>query len=340
MSFQRILIIQTAFLGDVILITSILEKLHLFYPEAQIDILIKKEAEQLFRCHPFIRNVILWQKKRRKYWNLLKIIRKLRFSKYNLLINFQRHASTGFISVFSKADYTIGFQENIFSFLFSEKYPYTTDAKQPIHEIEKNHLLISNLTDAHSQRPKLYLPDDVTAFIEPYQKGEYICIFPGSIWKTKQFPFEKWIDFIGKLPENVYIYLLGSWQDVNICTKIALSCKNVTVLAGKLELLQSAALMQKAIINFANDSAPTHIASAVNAKICTVFCSTIPQFGFIPLSDFSETIEIEYELQCRPCGSHGRKQCPQKHFKCARDIGIQKIVDIFWKAFNLRNSIK
>jgi heptosyltransferase-2 len=64
----------------------------------------------------------------------------------------------------------------------------------------------------------------------------------------------------------------------------------------------------------------------MNAPVRAVFCSTVPAFGFYPVSDDAEVIEVDYDLYCRPCGLHGYKQCPEGHFKCARDIHIEKLL--------------
>jgi heptosyltransferase-2 len=96
-------------------------------------------------------------------------------------------------------------------------------------------------------------------------------------------------------------------------------------LAGKLSLLESAALMKEAQMNFTNDSAPLHLASAVNAPVTVVYCSTTPDFGFGPLSDNSVIVQIQEDLSCRPCGLHGRTSCPEVHFKCAVDINLEAL---------------
>ena len=92
-------------------------------------------------------------------------------------------------------------------------------------------------------------------------------------------------------------------------------------------MLQSAALIKDAEMNYVNDSAPMHFASSVNAPVAAVYCSTIPAFGFGPLSDTQFIIEVEEKLGCRPCGLHGHKACPQGHFKCALDIREQQLLD-------------
>ena len=92
-------------------------------------------------------------------------------------------------------------------------------------------------------------------------------------------------------------------------------------LAGKLSLMQSAALIKNAKRNFVNDSGPLHLASAMNAPVSDFFCSTTPLFGFGPLSDDSEIIEVE-NLSCRPCGLHGHKECPMGNFRCGNELKI------------------
>jgi heptosyltransferase-2 len=95
-------------------------------------------------------------------------------------------------------------------------------------------------------------------------------------------------------------------------------------LAGTLSFLQSAALMAGAEMNYVNDSAPLHMASAMNAPTTAVFCSTVGSFGFTPLADVQRVVETNHSLPCRPCGLHGHQACPQGHFRCA-DIPISKV---------------
>jgi heptosyltransferase-2 len=98
------------------------------------------------------------------------------------------------------------------------------------------------------------------------------------------------------------------------------------VLAGSLSYLQSAALMSRAVMNYVNDSAPMHFASAMNAPVTAVYCSTVPEFGFGPLSDNRHIVEISQSLYCRPCGLHGYSECPEKHFRCALEINTLQLL--------------
>ena len=111
MLHAKFLVIQTAFIGDVVLATGILEKLHEYYPDACIDYMVRKGNEGLVSGHPFLHNVLVWNKKAGKYKNLLALLKQIRAERYDKVINVQRYATTGFVTVFSNAKETIGFDK-------------------------------------------------------------------------------------------------------------------------------------------------------------------------------------------------------------------------------------
>jgi len=329
---KKILIIQTAFIGDVVLATGILEKLHQFYPAAELDFLVRKGNEPLLSHHPYLHEVLIWNKKESKYKHLFQLLKQIRNTKYDAVINLQRYGATGFLTAFSKAKLTIGFDKNPFSFLFSQKITHTFSGikGEVLHEIERNHLLIKSLTDGMATKPKLYPTTEDMAFVKPFQTRPYLCIAPASVWFTKQFPTNKWIDFIKQVPVSFDIYLIGGPTDAPLCNEIVVANvhPNLVSLAGKLNFLQSAALQKGATMNYVNDSAPMHFASSVNAPVTAVYCSTIVGFGYGPLSDKSFVVEIEETLSCRPCGLHGKKACPLGHFNCANKITNKQLLEV------------
>lgn len=314
---KKILIIQTAFIGDTILATSIAEELHATFPSAEIFLLLKKGNESLFEHHPFLN--ILTHDKSKKYTSLLSLIKKIRAEKFDVVINLHRYLSSNILTLLSGAKYTTGFQ-SFLSSMFSHtiKHQFTPG----LHEIHRYHQLVKPLT--HQEKsflPKIYPPDNFPKNFTPAKK--YVCFFPGSIWQTKQLPPSKWIELAQKFSENIDIYLCGSKEEIQLCEYIkAKSNKNnIHNIAGKFSLIEISSIMKKAERIYTNDSAPLHIASALNIPVTTFFCSTITDFGFYPLSDDNQVIEVK-NLYCRPCGIHGYKQCPKSHFRCGLEIDI------------------
>jgi heptosyltransferase-2 len=324
---KKILVIQTAFIGDVVLATSLIENLHQQFPEVKIDILVRKGNESLFQSHPFLNQVLVWDKKNNKYQNWVGLLFKIRSRQYDVVLNAQRFAATGAWTAFSKAKIKIGFDKNPFSFLFTHSVLHQFSEKGQ-HEIDRNHQLLSSLFLTKVAMPKLYPTASDELAVSSYQQTPYLCIAPASVWFTKQFSIEKWVDLINELPFKGPIYLIGGPGDKLLCDQILqkINRKSVVNLAGRLSFLASAALQKKAVLNYVNDSAPMHFASAVNAPVVAVYCSTLPNFGFGPLSDGSFIVQTNEALACRPCGIHGKKQCPLKHFDCAKTIKMDQLI--------------
>jgi len=324
----KILIIQTAFIGDVILATPLIEVLHQAFPHAQIDMVVRSGNEGLLQNFVGLNSIIIWNKNQHKTKNLFQVIKQIRNVKYDEVINIQRFFSTGLITLLSRGKNKTGFDKNPLSIFFNRKVKHEIEGQESTHEIYRNLALISHLTSLKVNRPVLYPSVANFEKVNQYKSKKYYCLAPTSVWFTKQLPSNKWIELIEllvkKFGDTIYIYLIGAPSDFDACEKIRLSYNysNVQNLAGKLSLMDTAALVKDSEMNYVNDSAPMHISSAMNAPVTSFFCSTIPQFGFGPLSDVSKIVELNYKLDCRPCGLHGFKECPQKHFKCGNEIEI------------------
>lgn len=324
---NKIIIIQTAFIGDVVLATPLIEKLRKFYPDSQIDFLLRKGNEVLLNDNPHLNKVLIWNKKQKKFKHLLQLLKEIRKNKYDYVINIQRFTSTGILTAFSRAKYKIGFHNNPLALFFTHEIKHVFE--KGTHETERNLKLIESITDNQKELPKLYPTENHYVNIQKYQTQKYVCLAPTSVWFTKQYPIDRWIEFCNAIPAEYKIYLLGAPNDFNACEEIESKStnKNIVNIAGKINLIESAALMKTATMNFVNDSAPLHLCSAMNAPCTAIFCSTIPEFGFGPLSDDSIIIDINKELDCRPCGIHGHKECPINTFKCAYDIDLKRLLD-------------
>jgi len=151
-----------------------------------------------------------------------------------------------------------------------------------------------------------------------------VVIAPASNWFTKQWHEAGWVGLMALLPAELSVFLVGGKEDVALCERLAMTRPGSVNLAGALRFRETAALMQRAVHVFTNDSAPLHLASAVNAPVTAVFCSTRPELGFGPLSDNSRVVYSE--TPCCSKGIHGAKACPEGHFSCARSILPQQVL--------------
>lgn len=321
MTHKNILVIQTAFIGDAILASSVLEKLHTFFPQAKISILVRKGNESLYQEHPFLTQTLVWNKQEGKYKSLFQLLKIIRKQKFDTVINLHRYGSSGFLTAFSKAKYTSGYDKNPFSFLFDNKSKHKIGDGR--HEIERYNDLIEPITDKIIVKPKLYPSFKQFSKIEPLVSQAFVCMAPSSVWFTKQLPKDKWIELCNSISKETIIYLLGGPSDKALCENIKNKSvhSNIKILAGELSLLESCELMKHAKMNYVNDSGPLHLASAGNSPTTAFFCSTVPTYGFYPLAYNSTVIEVS-KLDCKPCGLHGYKICPKNNFRCGNEIKL------------------
>ena len=319
---NRILIIQTAFIGDVILATSLLETLHKALPEAKLDFVVRKGNEQLLENHPFLDRLIVWNKKENKYKNLFKTIKEIRSVQYDLVINLQRFTNSGFMTYRSKSKTKLGFKGNFFSQFYSKSLKHEIGNGK--HEIERNFELLQLSDEVRAIAPELLNPklhvDAVQLPNELETLDQFLVMAPASVWETKKLPEHKWVELINLHKEKT-IVLVGAPSDTDLLNRIAQgSGVDGIKVVSNLSLIQSAKLISKADRIYANDSAPLHMGSATNTPVTAFFCSTVPAFGFGPLSSESRVVEVQEKLSCRPCGLHGFKSCPKQHFDCGNKI--------------------
>ncbi len=322
-AIESLLVIQSAFIGDAILVSSLLESWHAEHPHTQIDLLVRKGNHALYEHYPFVRQLLVWDKQQGKYRQLLRLLRRIRRTRYDLIVNPHRFASSGLLSAFGGARYAVGFEKNPLSRFFSQRFAHEiTTAPDSPHEIERNHRLIAQWVPGKALPPKLYPTDANQQNIKSLTTQPFCVIAPSSVWHTKQLPFEKWAELLKAFPADYPVYCIGAPGDRELCERLAATQPNTRSLAGELSLLDSAALLSHADRLYTNDSAPLHLASAVGCPTTAFFCSTVPAFGFGPLAPDSEVIEHPGELACRPCGLHGKRECPLGHFHCGRQIDV------------------
>ena len=337
---RKILIIQTAFIGDAILATSLVELLKKELPFAQIDFLLRSGNESILETNPHIKNLLVWHKNNSKYKSLFKLISKVRKEKYDAVINIQRFFNSALLTTLSGSKLKIGFHTNFLSLFYSHRFKHKIPYKSKegyFHEVQRNAELLSPLLNeftipkAKEIPPKIYFNDSDHQTISKYIKAkDYIVMAPSSVWFTKQWQKSKWIELIKMTQSNYKIYLIGAPSDRAYLESLG-EHPNIINLAGELSLRESALLMKSAKRTFVNDSAPLHLGSSVNANLTAIFCSTVPDFGYTPLSADSLVIQLTPRLDCMPCGVHGHNECPLGHFNCSKRVSVEEVAKTLLK---------
>ncbi len=221
--------------------------------------------------------------------------------------------------------------------IVSQFYTDVVQINPTLHAIERHLQLHEPMNLSVSERlPKLYPSREDENKVDEYLKvtksNEIISIAPGSVWKTKRWSDQLYIELIKKLIRLKYsVLLIGGNTDKIICSTIesSVSSHYLINLCGKLSILQSANAIMKSKVLVTNDTAPMHIASAVNTPVVALFGPTVKEFGFTPIGN--RYIIVEKNLECRPCTPHGGEHCPIWTHDCMEMITVEEVLEAIKK---------
>jgi heptosyltransferase-2 len=333
-SIQKVLIIQTAYPGDVILTTPLIAATQLIFPNARIDFLTTPVSANLIETQPAVDRVIVFAKRGqdRGIRGLLRLAKELRTSeKYDLALIPHRSLRSAVLPWCAQIRTRIGFNTSAAPIFFTHKVLYHPHW----HEVERNLHLLSIFQPTLPQiLPRIY-PDTADEQIilnflaarNLLNHKPLIAIAPGSVWETKKWlknGFAELCQLIA-IEFDSPVFLIGGQADRELCDWIAAhSPANVYNTAGQFTLRQSAALLSRCQVLVTNDSAPLHLGVAVQIPVIALFGPTVPAFGFYPYGP--NHLVIEKSVACRPCGIHGGKRCPTGTFLCMRGITAHEIL--------------
>ncbi|HEY3112617.1 MAG TPA: lipopolysaccharide heptosyltransferase II [Gemmatimonadaceae bacterium] len=333
------LVIQTSFLGDVILTTPLIAELATRGP---VDVLATPVGVTALENNPDIRTIIRYDK-RSTYgsalglWRTIKELRSRR--PYDAAYLAQGSFRSGLIAILTGAKERIGFASSTGRVLYTRQVPYRPER----HHAERVwSLAMSDCTDPPTKeqiRPRLYPSDEDRGTIDTLLRRSganddpFVALAPGSAWGTKRWPY--YAELAKRLSDDFRIALIGSKADLAIAEQIREALPPGCIIdgIGTLSLLSSAELIGRAQAIVTNDSAPQHLASAMGTPTLAIFGPTVEEFGFGPLSE-RKAVAGHTGLSCRPCDRHGPQRCPLGHWRCMRELTPEYISSLLTEVLN------
>ncbi len=339
---EKILVIQTAFIGDAVLTLPMIQKLKALFSESEIDVLAIPSTSEIFHSSPYVNQVVVLDKrgKHKSIFSLLKFIKEIKKNNYTKIYSPHRSFRTSLIVMNLGVDETFGFSNSIFKHVYKHVVEYDTG----YHEVQRNLDLIGyDHKNDWRILPEVAVPKSSGEKVEKYLNdfalnGRTAAIAPGSIWNTKVYPsmyFEEVIDFLSK--RSFKIFLIGSEKEKSLCQGFAEKFKDKVVnTAGQFSLIDTIEFLKKMNILISNDSAPTHLGMCADVPVLTLYCSTIPDFGFFPYNNGSSFLSYD-DLDCKPCGIHGYEQCPIKTFACGYQLKPEVVISKIMEMLNVND---
>jgi len=322
------LVVQTSFLGDMVLTTPLLAFLA---ERGDVDVVATPAAAALLANHPAVRETIVYDKRGvdRGVGGFLRLAARLRASRYDAAYHAQASPRSGALSAAARIGDRVGFATA------AGRMFYTTRIA-PIDNMHHAARLLSLGTRdplrpvlPETLRPRLYPGAVEREAVDTLLAGRpdsrsLIAVAPGSVWATKRWPF--YPEFAALFSRDAQIVVIGGAADSALASEIVAASSGSAIDAtGKLSLLASAELIGRVSLLVTNDSSPLHLASAMNTPTLAIFGPTVPEFGFGPLAERAETAGVS-NLECRPCDRHGPQKCPLGHWRCMRDLSAEQVV--------------
>ena len=316
-----LLVVQTSFLGDVVLTTPLVSALRRRLAPRRLAVLVRPEAVPLVAGHPDVDQVLVDDKRgaERGALGWLRTARRLRAERFEVAVSPHRSLRTALVLAAAGIPRRIGFRESRGARLFHERVPRDRGR----HDVERNLALLAPFGGAATDPPPLHIPVAPeaarrAAALVPPGEGPLVGVAPGSVWATKRWTPAGFAAVIGALAaEGARCVLLGAPGEAGLAEEIArLAGGRATVLAGRTDLATLIAVVDRLALLVANDSAPMHIACARGVPVVAVFCATTPALGYGPWGPRAAVVEAD--LACRPCARHGGRRCPRATEDCMR----------------------
>jgi heptosyltransferase-2 len=322
------LVVQTSFLGDVVLTTPLIAQLA---RSGAVDVVTTPGAAPLLAGNPAIRRVVVYDKRAADSGatGLMRVAASVRADAPKAVAYLAqgslRSASFAIMAGFRER---IGFDTSAGKWLYTHRITHRSEQ----HHAER--LLRLAVGDVAVVEPALLTPalfpsesdrEAVTRLLAANEATDapLIALAPGSVWATKRWP--GFPALASALASHGRIVVIGGPGDRDLATAIRSAVPDAIDATGQLSLLASAELIGRSSLLVTNDSLPQHLASAVGTRTVTIYGPTIPGFGFGPLAPHSGTVGHEF-LDCRPCHPHGPAECPLGHHRCMRDLAAADVL--------------
>ena len=332
MKLTHVVWIQTAFIGDIVLSTAAANALHNELTEVKQHFITTPLGKGAIGHSRFFESIVSYNKRggTSEIFKVVNEIKKLNLPKESTVI-LQPHKSLR-SSILSRI---LGFKTITYSETIGKKRSSIVVPRvSMLHEVNRIKLLLEPIGITR-EKSFQYMPFLEPEFNDQYLSSnkKYIAIAPGSVWATKKWGKEGFLQVVKKIINKTddYIVILGSPAE-QVDAQFILDGlsyaekKKVVNLAGKTGLNDLRSIYPKLNALVCNDSSPIHYASAFNVPTVAIFGATKPAMGFGPLADKHVVVENR-ELDCRPCSDHGPKVCPLGHFKCMKSVSPQKVFD-------------
>lgn len=320
---RRVLVIKLRHHGDVLLTSPVFSTLKNHAPHLKIDALLYQDTAEMLTLHPAIEEIHTidraWKRaglltQAQQEWALLS---RLRSKRYDLVIHLSEHPRGAWVKRLTGARYGVarrlGNRDRWWQNSFTHLFPWAPGNTRHTVEIHLDALRRIGLQPDFSERRLVLEPGldakrhiaEILAARGLSSKG-FIHLHPTSRWLFKCWAEDKVTALMQALQSQGHTLVVSSAPDARELAMLERILRPLTQpvvnLGGQLTLKQLAALTAQAKLFIGVDSAPMHIAAAMQTPVLALFGpSGDKEWG--PWMVPHRVITSDHS--CRPCGQDG-----------------------------------
>ena len=331
---NKILIVRTDRLGDVVLSTPVIKNLRLAFPKSHIAFICRPYTRGALEGNPDLDEVIIYDKyrKHKSLWASIKFSFYLRRKKFDFALILHPTNRVHLITFLAGIPQRVGWDKKLGK-LLTKRIKHTKQEGKK-HELEYTLDLLRGSLSIPIKNTDTYFPirSKAKAAVEQLLKGKgvgisdkFIVIHPSASCLSKRWPQERFLKVIKLLRERVgfKIIVITSESEREFGEKLV-GDSGVIDLRGSLSIPELGALLKQAALFISNDSGPVHIAASFNTPIISIFGRN--DSGLSPLRwrpRGEKSFYFHKDVGCSRCLAHN---CI-KSFLCLEGITPQEVVD-------------
>ncbi len=315
---RHILVIKLRATGDVVLATPVIENLKRRFPRARLSFLAEEASADVLRWNPLLDELIVLPLRRwgsqgiRGSWReQARFYRNLRQRRFDLVFDLFGNPRSALLTWLTGAPDRVGFAFRM------RRHAYTTvvtPSGRPGHEV-RFHLEALEALDipVAVDRPRVAIPGTANkkadAWLREHARDAraVIGLNPGGGWAIKRWPPE----FFGRLADalideyGVHVLILRGPGEDGLVARVTAAMRNRPLVLPETTLAELGAYLERCGLLVSNDSAPMHMAAALNVPTVGIFGPTDPRAQG-PWGDGHGVVRKE-SVDCLGCN---RTRCP------------------------------
>jgi len=326
---EGILIVQGAFLGDLILTLPLITLLGKSVAEP-IGVVARVGAGELLCDVPMVNHLHLWDRNK-GFGELLRVAREIKAQNYRIALIPHRILKAAFIPFWARLPHRVGFARQPGWWLNTRLVSY----HRPSHEVQRVLSLTQPLSLPLTEldygiKPAPEIVDKVKGDLKSagWMNQPMIIVAPGSFWATKTWTAEGFATVAEHYAGKGFLPVLVGSAEETKDTAVMLGRKGDTCIdmGGKTDIRELAALVSLGDLLVSNDSAPAHLGAAFNVPTVAVFCGTSPDLGFAPFGPRAQA--VWGSAKCSPCGRTGRRTCCNGTWDCRERVKPEFVIKV------------